>query len=209
MRRRQRAIILLASALMCCGANASPADRSSDERCSFDKAAMLALDEQSFDQDVGNGGGGWRRIASNQECELVAADLIAEYRQVHRINSPLLFWHEGQLRAFSGQYSQAIALFENSYKPEEQDFGWNAYADATIAFLQDDRQKLDQALVRLKSTPAPPGETLQEGQLEMTQPDGTKFKMPWPLNVDVVQGLQRCMGKPYRYAYSSSCRPSN
>ena len=205
----QRAIILLASALMCCGANASPADRSSDERCSFDKAAMLALDEQSFDQDVGNGGGGWRRIASNQECELVAADLIAEYRQVHGTNSPLLFWHEGQLRAFSGQYPQAIALLKSSYKPEEQDFGWNAYADATIAFLQDDRQKLDQAFVRLKSTPAPPGETLRDGQLEMTQPDGTKFKMRWPLNVDVVQGLQRCMGKPYRDAYSSSCRSSN
>ena len=208
MRRKTIAIILLASALICCGANASPADRSSDERCAFDKAAMLALDEQSFDQDVANGGG-WRRVASNQECELVAAELIAEYRQVYGINSPLLFWHEGQLRAFSGQYAQAIALLQNSYKPEEQDFGWNAYADATIAFLQGDRHKVDQALVRLKSTPAPPGETLQDGKLEMTQPDGTKFKMPWPLNVDVVQGLQRCMGKPYRDAYGSSCRPNN
>ena len=209
MRRGQRAIILLASALMYYGGNASPAERSSDEHCPFDKSEMLALDEQSFDQDVGNGGGGWRRIASNQECELVAADLIAEYRQVHGTNSPLLFWHEGQLRAFSGQYPQAIALLKNSYKPEGQDFGWNAYADATIAFLEDDRQKLDQAIARLKSTPAPPGETLQEGQLEMTQPDGTKFKMRWPLNVDVVQGLQRCMGKPYRDAYGSSCRARN
>ena len=208
MHRRKRPIVLLALAAMYCSANASPTDRSSDERCAFDKAAMLALDEQSFDQDVANGGG-WRRIASNKECELVAADLIAEYRQVHSISSPLLFWHEGQLRAFSGQYAQAIALFQNSYKPEEQDFGWNAYADATIAFLQGDQQKVDQALVRLKSTPAPPGETLRDGQLEMTQPDGTKFKMPWPLNVDVVQGLQRCMGKPYRDAYSSSCRSSN
>jgi hypothetical protein len=87
--------------------------------------------------------------------------------------------------------------------------GWNAYADATIAFLQGNRRKLDQALARLKSTPAPPGEDLQDGQIEMTQPNGTKFKMPWPLNVDVVKGLQRCMGEPYRDAYSSSCRPSN
>ena len=209
MRCGQKAVILLASALMYCSANASPGDRSNDEPCSFDRVAMLALDEQSFDQDVGNGGGGWRRIASKQECELAAADLIGEYRKVHGNNSPLLFWHEAQLRAFSGQNPQAIALFKKSYKPEEQDFGWNAYADATIAFLQDDSQKLDKALARLKSTPAPPGETLQGGQLEMRQPDGTKFKMPWPLNVDVVQGLQRCMGKPYRDAYSSSCRSSN
>src|SRR5688500_14504305 len=92
MHRKLRAIILLVLALMCCGASVSPTDRLSDETCAFDKTAMLALDEQSFDQDVANGGGGWRRIASNQECELVAADLIAEYRQVHKINSPLLFW---------------------------------------------------------------------------------------------------------------------
>jgi hypothetical protein len=209
MRHMQSRLLLGAIGLVCCSVNAASVDLNSNERCVFDRAAMLALDEQRFDQDVTNGGGGWRSIAANQECELVAADLIAEYRKVHGTKSPLLFWHEGQLRAFSGQYAQAIALFKKSYKPEGQDFGWNAYADATIAFLQGDRQKLDQSVSRLEATPAPPGESVEDGHIEFSQPDGTKFKMPWPVNLDVVQGLQRCMDKPYRDAYSSACRAGN
>jgi hypothetical protein len=205
----KRAFVLLAVALASCSSNPVLEHRSSDDQCAFDKVALLALDEQSFDQDLANGGGGWRGLASKQECELVAADLIAEYRSARNLESPLLFWHEGQLRAFSGQYAQAISLLKNSYKPKQQDFGWNAYADATIAFLRSDRQELDKALANLKSTPAPPDETLKDGKLEMTLSDGTKTTMLWPLNVDVVEGLQRCLGKPYREAYSSACRLGN
>ncbi|MFZ2235102.1 MAG: hypothetical protein WAV67_01875, partial [Dokdonella sp.] len=84
--------------------------------------------------------------------------------------------------------------------------GLNAYADATIAFLRGDRQELDKALADLKATPAPPGETLDDGKIQTTWPDGTKRAVPWPPNVDVVEGLQRCIGKPYRDAYGSSCR---
>lgn len=206
MQQTRKALLLLAVALASCSSSPVLEHRIGDGQCAFDKAALLALDEQSFDQDLSNGGGGWRGLAARQECELVAADLIAEYRSMHNVESPLLFWHEGQLRAFSGQYTQAISLLEKSYKPKQQDFGWNVYADATIAFLANDRLKLDRALADLKATPAPPGETLIDGKLEMTGPDGTKTMMPWPLNVDVVEGLQRCLGKPYREAYGSRCR---
>lgn len=197
---------MFVAAMFACGSNAVQRDGLSQDACTFDKPAMLALDEQKFDQDLSVGGGGWRALASRQTCELAAADLIADYRSAHGSVSPLLFWHEGQLRAFSGQYTQAIALLQQSYKPRQQDFGWNAYADATIAFLRGDRLALDAALVEMKATPAPPGETLKEGKLEMTLPDGTKTTMPWPLNVEVVEGLQRCLGKPYREAYGPACR---
>ena len=208
MYAQQKAFLPLALALACTVTSSRAADRGSDDHCAFDKAAVLALDEQSFDQDLANGGGGWRGIASKQECELIAADLIAEYRKSHGINSPILFWHEGQLRAFSGQYAQAIALFQQSHKPKGQDFGWNAYADATIAFLKANRKELESALADLLSTPAPPGENLIDGKIDLTLPDGTHTKMAWPPNVDVVQGLGRCWGKPYREAYSSSCQPT-
>lgn len=199
----------LALVLASCTGSPVLKQRSIDQQCSFDKATLLALDEPSFDQDLANGGGGWRGLASKQGCELVAANLIAEYRSAHNLDSHILFWHEGQLRAFSGQSAQAISLFEKAYKPAQQDFGWNAYVAATIAFLRSDRQALDQALIILKSTPAPPGETLKHGQLEVTLSDGTRTAVPWPPNVDVVEGLQRCAGKTYREAYSSACRIGN
>lgn len=141
MQHTRKALLVFVATLASCSGNPPLEKRIGDRQCAFEKAALLALDEQSFDQDLTNGGGGWRGLAARQECELVAADLIAEYRSMHNVESPLLFWHEGQLRAFSGQYSQAISLLEKSYKPIQQDFGWNAYADATIAFLANDQQK--------------------------------------------------------------------
>lgn len=206
MQHTHKNFMLLAVALASCSSNPVLNHHGSDDQCSFEKATLLALDEQSFDQDLANGGGGWRGLASRHECELVAADLIEEYRSARNLKSPLLFWHEGQLRAFSGQYAQAISLFKKSYKPVQDDFGWNAYADATIAFLQGDRRELDKALAALKSTPAPPDEILKDGKIEVTLPDGSKTAMPWPPNVDVVEGLQRCMRKSYGEAYNAPCR---
>lgn len=206
MHLTHKGFVLLALTLASCSSNPVLKHHGTDDQCLFDKATLLALDEQSFDQDIANGGGGWRGLASSQECELVAADLIREYRSARNLESPLLFWHEGQLRAFSGQYAQAVALFKKSHKAKRDDFGWNAYADATIAFLHGDRRELDKALAVLKLTPAPPDEILKDGKIEITLPDGSTTAMLWPPNVDVVEGLQRCMGKPYREAYSSACR---
>jgi len=208
MHLKQKAILLLAALLAGCG-NARDIKSPVSTQCHFDRSAMLALDENHFDQDTENGEWGWRSVASKPHCELAAADLIAEYRTKRASSSPLLFWHEGQLRAFSGQYERAIELFKKSYKPKAQDFGWNAYADATIAFLSKDREGLSKALTDLRATPAPDGETLKNGKLDMTFPDGTKAEMPWPLNVDVVEGLQRCFNRTYREAYSSKCREKN
>ena len=43
-----------------------------------EREELLALDQQSFDQDLE---GGWRPIAARPECRLAAADLIREYRE--------------------------------------------------------------------------------------------------------------------------------
>ena len=50
----------------------SPAIHAAD-RCKYDEEALLALDENAFDQDLS---GGWRAIASIPGCELAAAELL-------------------------------------------------------------------------------------------------------------------------------------
>lgn len=50
-----------------------------NDKCTYDNDAMLALDEQAFDQDVANGG--WRKIGNIPGCELAAAELIAKVQR--------------------------------------------------------------------------------------------------------------------------------
>lgn len=73
------ALILFLAVLAACAA-IPPANR-----CSHDKEALLALDENAFDQDLSNGGGGWRKIGNVPGCELAAAELISAYRAKYPI----------------------------------------------------------------------------------------------------------------------------
>lgn len=181
--------------------------------CAHDREALLALPEPAFDQDLSNGGGGWRALAARQECVATAADLIREYRHRHAIGGGILAWHEGQLRAEAGDAAQAIALFERARKPPGKDpIGWNAYVDASIAFLRGDRASLVAARERLAATPyrtdggMPP---LDGGFIEFPAQDGRPaMRMRWPPNLDVVDGLIHCFAQPYRVAYGNACRPA-
>ena len=49
--------------------------------CSYDLDAMLALDQQAFDQDMD---GGWRPLGQRDGCEAAAAELIREWRHAKR-----------------------------------------------------------------------------------------------------------------------------
>jgi len=166
------------------------------------------LEEQAFDQDVSNGGGGWRAVDAIPGCAAVAADLIRDYRIKHKSASRILAWHEGQLRAGIGEVDKAIALMEASRKPPDEDLtGWNPYVDATIAFLRKDRDALLASREKLASTPPakdlPP---VRDGYIELPLNDNQVMKTRWPQNIDVVDGLVRCFGKEYTIAYSNACR---
>ncbi|MBV9883888.1 MAG: hypothetical protein JO276_12845 [Sphingomonadaceae bacterium] len=142
--------------------------------------------------------GGWRALAGRPGCEGVAADLIHAYRANLEAHLSILYWHEGQLRANIGQYPEAIRLMELSRKPEDR-FGWNPYVDATIAFLRGDRTALVAARTQLAGLPRPAGFE------DRTLPNG--LHVTWPMNLEVVDGLVRCFGRPYREAYSlPECR---
>lgn len=197
----------LTSCLLAASCSMAVAQENPPANCAHDRARLLALDEQAFDQDLS---GGWRALSSKPGCTLAAADLLRDYRIAHHQNSGLLFWHEAQLRAGAGHYPEAIALMEKSYKPAEQDkAGWNLYVDATIAFLRRDRTALAQAKSALASVKAPVRADIPpvvDGYMEVDFADGTKRKIRWPPNIDVVEGLENCFDKPYSEAYENACR---
>ena len=168
--------------------------------CSYDLDAMLALDRDAFDQDIPDGG--WRGLP-NKDCHAEAAELIRTWRHEKRDHASILYWHEGQMRAYAGQTKEAVALFKRTYTAPEDDgdFGWNHYVSGTIAFLRGDREALDAAIERLAKIPEPSNNTF-------TRPDGTVIQMNWPPNMNVLKNFEVCWGKPYAETYgSSNCLP--
>lgn len=206
------AMVLSGAFVALLSAHAAAAAGPDVDACKVDRHALLALDQQQFDQDVRNGGGGWRALAARPGCETAAADLIRDYRTAHPglADTGVLYWHEGQLRAFAGDYTAAMALMRASRKPAQQDpAGWNPYVDATVAFLAHDGRALAAARKALASVPPSPElPPLKDGVIELPMQDGQTLKMRWPPNADVVEGLAQCMDKPYAVAYSSACRAS-
>lgn len=160
--------------------------------CSHDRDALLALPQQAFDQDMD---GGWRALA-NRGCDAQAADLIRDWRTRHSIHDSILTWHEGQMRANIGQTDAAIALFDQSRKPADEDapFGWNHYVDGSIAFLRRDRPALERARAQLALLPQP-------DWFKPVGPDGQPQPVIWPMNLHVLDGFLACWDQPYAQAY--------
>lgn len=167
--------------------------------CIEDRELFFSMDFWTFDQDPERG---HRAIGRKPGCELVAADLIRDYHaRLRAIGEPvtieydqqvvtisatgevsLLYWHEGQIRAFEGQTEQAIELFTLSLKPEAENHGaWNEYALASIAFLENDLPELKR----------------QRSAMARSEP-------PDSINLGVVDGLIECFGATYRKAYGAN-----
>ena len=100
------------------------------------------------------------------------------------------------MRANLGQTAAAIALFEKAYKTPEQDrgFGWNLYVDGSIAFLRRDRAALDTARDALAAVP-------RSASFDPRGPDSKPIAIRWPMNLNVLDGFQRCWDQPYKTAY--------
>lgn len=203
-----RTLTVLFFSIFAISCSLAHAQDAASKSCTFDRARLLALDENQFDQDMS---GGWRAISRMPGCSLAAADLLRDYREAHHTAAGMLFWHEAQIRADAGQYPEAIALMKRAYKPADVDkAGWNLYVDATIAFLSRNREALEQAKAKLAAVEpivadgVPP---VIDGYFEADMADGSKMKFRWPLNIDVVEGLANCFNKPYAEAYADECRP--
>ena len=148
--------------------------------------ALLQLDEDAFDQDLE---GGWRTIAERNEgaCMVVAADLILDYIARHPgglEREYLAHWHAGQMLALAGEDERALNQFRLSFRTRDVASMparmWNTYAGGTIAFMEGDRETLEEARDDLPTGPY--------------------------TNRDVLTGLLNCFGEPYSVAYGSECR---
>jgi hypothetical protein len=143
----------------------------------------LELSYQDFDQSAGRG---WRKIA-DQRKYLEAARLIDRYekekkglQEWQRVN---LRFHAGQLYAFADKKEQALARFKTALvakEPADSPIRWNAYVQATIAFLERDRKKL--------------------AELREEIAKGPKLRGAVP-NLDVVDHLLQYFDEPYSAAY--------
>lgn len=168
----------------------APAPAPESDPCQVDRGIMLALGMNAFDQDHQ---GGWRPLSERPGCKGTAADLIRDYRAFMQDRIPILYWHEGQLRADLGQNEEAARLMDRTRREggDERALWWNPYVDGTIAFLRGDRAALTAARNRLAAAPRPAD--LPAGRA-------------WPPNLAVMDGLINCFGRPYREAYGEACR---
>ncbi len=187
----------LAAALLAASlAQGSPAD------CTVDTPAMLKLAPAQFNQDLQ---GGWRPLGNREGCAGAAADLLAAYRAAHwgtltpqqlHIN----YWHEGQAPAMAGQAKAAIPLLMDGVDPDGED-GFYEYGLGTVAFLNHDLAALKAARARLAAMAQPAW--FAKAAAHAKAKYGSV--MTWPLNLNVLDGLIRCYGRPYKEAYG--CPP--
>ena len=117
---------------------------------------MLELSFDEFDQNMK---GGWRTIAHRRKYR-AAANLLLRYRRRHRFSDPgqpsSLTFHAGQMYAFAGMNKRAALCFRKTRNKQESVnpvVRWNAYVDASIAFLQRDKRTLHACRAHIARTP--------------------------------------------------------
>lgn len=179
----------------------SPAQADSPVACTYDSEAVLALTPDEFDQGEETG---WRPLAETPECRTAAAELIDLYRRTNwrsmttnDVHSS--YWHEGQLRAASGDHDRAVLLLMAGTNPNS--IGNGEYELGTIAFLRGNLPGLLRARERLAALPPP--DDWAEMRLAY---EAAGVEPQWPPNLDILDGLIACFGRPYDEAYGR-CAP--
>lgn len=156
-----------------------------DPSCAIDdqdRADLLALGYEDFDQNPGTG---WRALVDETlSCVASVAGLIDAYAEANaddltRGNLRILSWHAGQLYGLAGDAALARERFMSSINPDETaDMpAWNAYVRASVAFLDGDMEELTRQRTAIAQSP---------GQM----------------NLDVVDRLIAGFGRSYLEAYT-------
>lgn len=137
---------------------------------------FLKMDFWQFDQRPE----GWRSLSNPDGSEdyLATGKVLDTYYEKKKglpaRQKSLIAFHAGQNYGFSNETETAIARFQKSHEDDQPD--WNAYVDATIAFLKNDKNSLLEARKKLEIIP---------GQM----------------NLNVVDRLIKNFGKSYFEAY--------
>lgn len=163
------------------------------DSCEASADAMLDLSFAAFDQGVD----GWRSLDGSLACSDYADDVLAAYRSRHGpslgpANASLLMWHEAQVLAVHGDSARSVDLMRKAAYPGEPQWQ-RLYREGSIAFLEGEIARLQTARDRLSRLPR---------DATLIVPSGRA--VAWPPNLDVLDGLISCFGKPYSVAYA--CR---
>ncbi|MBC7010429.1 hypothetical protein BIZ38_18450 [Pseudoalteromonas sp. BZK2] len=147
------------------------------------KKDSLKLNIEAFDQTTGSG---WR-ILEEKHCYSQSAQLIDEYIKENGNVSSLL-WHQLQMNAMSGNYKLAVAIgnkiLEKEYSRQDNSpFLWAEYVEGTLAFLEEDNQRLVQNRNKLSSSADFP---------------------PNKMNLVVLDRLIDCIKCSYKKAYTGN-----
>ncbi len=146
---------------------------------------FLNLDYQSFDQSLNSG---WRKVAQEEGFAEAGKSIDRYIKKHHDLDvsqAVNLSFHSGQMYAFADNYETALERFKNAKydpEPEEIPIRWNAYVDATIAFLKKDKIKLLECRNQIANGPKINGKII---------------------NLDVVDSLIKNFDKPYSEAYAA------
>lgn len=175
--------------------------------CGIDKDEfyrLMALSFKDFDQDRN---GGWRSYSYKEGCKAQAAELLKSYQKRQedqfRQNRSTLRWHTGQVLAATGEYADAINYFKQTYKDNSEYPEWNLYVDGTIAFLEKDKTRLQDARNALALIPVPEELKQARRQFLKSNPD---IKMSKNFveelgNLSVLDRLLNCFDQGYDKAY--------
>ncbi len=124
---------------------------SSNMRTPFE--GFLTLSYYEFDQTPRSG---WRVLAEDDKRYVEAARLIEKYLDLHsdldRFQRATLHWHAAQLLAMAGDVKAALQQLPFARldpEPPNSPVRWNDYVDATAAFLEGDRARLQAARDRI------------------------------------------------------------
>lgn len=105
----------------------------------------LKMDYWQFDQTKDSG----FRYLANKECYTRAATLIQAYLNKNQNlliwQKANLNWHAGQMLAYAGDYKKAISYMRKAHWTVSKKLSplhWNAYVNATIAFLEGNKTQL-------------------------------------------------------------------
>jgi len=200
--------LIVFTALAFAAAAHSQTPQKSTAECGVKPSKYFDMSFREFDQTEGKG---WREIKDQPGCDLAAADMIAQFREWMVDNAAGLDWHEAQGRAMAGQNDKALELFRRylafeKSKPAEHRSDENILkAEATVAFMEGDLNRLRDVRARLVVLPKPDGFDQGIARFKERYPNATP--PTWPLNLGVVDGLIKCFGKPYAEAYGE-CRKS-
>lgn len=173
------------------GFAASPASARDCEVTEEQRREASETDWQTFDQ-AGGVAGTFRDLASRQ-CYAEALEAYRSWLNHHggfpdgRARS-IGHFHIGQALAFTGNIDGAIAMIGKSYRDVDVEGDvardWNNYVDGVLGYFAGDRQRIRDARERL----------------------WTSDRAFARRQAGVLDGLRKCIDKPYATAMSPSCR---